>query len=110
MKTWSLNFCVVLLALLLSACVPNQTPTTQPEQTLLLTDVPVATPIDTPPPAIAPIAPTSSEPSTSEEAGPVVVKLGDLTMEMYELVLKAPNDNGSFTTTAGLSSKILENR
>ena len=102
MKSRNLNVCIVLFTLLLSACVPNQPTTTLTSQTLLLPDVTVATPIETPS--------SSAETSTSEESGPVVVKLGDLTMEMYELVLKAPNDNGSFTTTAGLSSKILENR
>ena len=102
MKSRNLNVCIVLFTLLLSACVPNQPTTTLTSQTLLLPDVTVATPIETPS--------SSAETSTSEESGPVVVKLGDLTMETYEIVLKAPDDNGGFTTTAGRSSEILENR
>jgi hypothetical protein len=63
-------------------------------------------------PVILPTATDSSTtyPTPGDANGPDVVQLGDLTMEIYERLLKAPNDDGSFTTTAGPSSEILKTR
>lgn len=102
MKTKKLCACVVLFTLLLSACVPMQAPATTPTQPLLPTDLPVTLPTET--------DSTTTYSVPGKVNGPEVVQLGDLTMEIYERILKAPNDNGSFDTTVGPSSEILETR
>jgi hypothetical protein len=63
-------------------------------------------------PVILPTATDSSTtyPTPGAANGPEVVQLGDLTMEIYERILKAPTDDGSFSTTAGPSSEILKTR
>jgi hypothetical protein len=53
---------------------------------------------------------TTTYPTPDEVSGPEVVQLGDLTMEVYELLANIPNDNGSFKTTSGPSSEILKTR
>ncbi len=100
MKTKSLFICAILATLLLSACIPMQAP--NPSQPLAPTPLPVTlpTPIDSP----------ASYPMADQNNGPEVIQLGELTMEIYERILKAPNDDGSFTTTAGPSSEILKTR
>ena len=102
MKTRHLFVCIVLVTLLLTACVPIQAPAPTPSQPLMPTPVPV-------------ILPTATDPSTNcptpgAVSGPEVVQLGDLTMEIYERILKPPSDDGSFSTTAGPSSEILKTR
>lgn len=97
MKTKNLCTCVVLTTLLLSACVPIQAPDPTPTQPLFPTAVTVTQPIDT-------------DPIYVEVNGPEVVQIGDLTMEIYERISKAPSDDGSFDTTAGPSSEILKTR
>lgn len=102
MKIKNLYTCVVLITLLLTACVPIQAPAPTPSQPLTSTPMPV----------ILPTATDSSTtyPTPGDANGPEVVQLGDLTMEIYERLLKAPNEDGSFTTTAGPSSEILKTR
>lgn len=52
---------------------------------------------------------TTSYPTPGAVNGPEVVQLGDLTMEIYERITKAPEDDGLFSTTAGPSREILKN-
>ena len=102
MKTRKLSICVVLTTLLLSACIPIQAPSPNPPQPLAPTPLPVTLP--------TPTDSTTTYPTPGAVNGPEVVQLGDLTMEIYERVLKAPDDDGSFTTTAGPSREILKTR
>jgi hypothetical protein len=102
MKTKSLFVCVVLATLLLSACIPIEAPDTAPTQHLLPTAAPIKEPTGD--------SPTTTYPTPGEVSGPEVVRLGDLTMEVYESILKAPSDDGSFATTAGPSNEILQTR
>ena len=103
MKTKSLFICVALATLLLSACIPNQTPATDPSPPLLPTALPIT-------------EPTTAEPTTALTTptytpGPKIVQMGDLTMEIYEKSAFQPNrDDGSFNTIAGPSSEILKTR
>jgi len=102
MKIKNLYTCVVLITLLLSACAPIQAPAPTPSQPLTPTPMPVTLPTAT--------VSSTNYPTPGEVNGPEVVQLGDLTMEIYELILKAPTDDGSFSTTAGPSSEILKTR
>ncbi|MDY0126012.1 MAG: hypothetical protein RBS09_07455, partial [Anaerolineaceae bacterium] len=102
MKTKHLCLCVVLITLLLSACVPIQAPSPKPPQPLAPTPIPVTLPTAT--------DATTNYPTPGEVNGPEVVQLGDLTMEIYERITKAPEDDGLFSTTAGPSSEILKTR
>ncbi len=102
MKTKHLCLCVVLITLLLSACVPIQGPSPKPPQPLAPTPIPVTLPTAT--------DATTNYPTPGEVNGPEVVQLGDLTMEIYERITKAPEDDGLFSTTAGPSSEILKTR
>jgi hypothetical protein len=102
MKTRKPYIYAVLITVLLSACVPIQAPTSTTSQPPLPTVVQLTEPINT--------DPTTTEPTPDEVSGPEIVQLGDLTMEVYELLANVPNDNGSFKTTSGPSSEILKTR
>ncbi len=102
MKAKRLYFCIVLTTLLLSACIPNQTPAADPTQPLLPTDLPSTEQTS--------VEPTTARTTPTKTSGPEEIQLGDLTMEKYELILKPPRDDGSFDTTAGRSSEILKTR
>lgn len=102
MKTKYLYNCVVLITLLLTDCVPIQAPDPTPSHPLLPTAVPVTEPTNS--------EPTTADPTPGEIIGPGFIQLGDLTMEIYERIMKAAGEDGSFTTTAGPSSEILKTR
>jgi len=102
MNIKNLCTCVVLITLLLSACVPIQAPSPTPTQPILPTVPPIT--------GLTDVRPTTTDPTPDEVSGPEVVQLGDLTMEIYERVLNAPNDDGIFSTTAGPSREILKTR
>ena len=93
---------VILITLLLSACVPIQAPSPKPPEALAPTPMPVTLPTAT--------DSTTSYPTPGDASGPEVVQLGDLTMEIYERITKAPEDDGLFSTTAGPSREILKTR
>ena len=93
---------VILISLLLSACVPIQAPSPKPPEALAPTPMPVTLPTAT--------DATTSYPTPGAVNGPEVVQLGDLTMEIYERMTKAPEDDGLFSTTAGPSREILKTR
>ena len=98
MTTKSILFSTILITLLLSACVPIEPLEQSPSQTPLRTDVPTA-------------EPTEEFTSTSETPpGPEVVRLGELTMEVYERTKIRPTDSYEFVTTFGPSSEILKTR
>lgn len=102
MKMRNLSTYLLLTALLLNACGTTQTSEPATTQTLDPTSLPVIEtmadlPADTPQPA-------------TEVTGPEVIQLGELTLEIYELVKSNTSDNGNFNTTAGPSSEILKTR
>lgn len=98
MTTKNILFSTILIILLLSACVPIEPLEQSPSQTPLRTDVPTA-------------EPTNEFASTSETPpGPEVVRLGELTMEVYERTKIRPTDSYEFVTTFGPSSEILKTR
>ena len=102
MNTKRILFCLVFPLVLLSACIVTRTSDPEPTQTLSPTAVPVTEPIN--------IDPTTTDPTPGEDSGPEVIQLGDLTMEVYERILKASSDDGGFATTAGPSTEILKTR
>ena len=102
MKTKHLCIFALFITLLLSACIPIQAPSPKPPQPLAPTPIPVTLPTAT--------DATTNYPTPGEVNGPEVVQLGDLTMEIYERITKAPEDDGLFSTTAGPSSEILKTR
>ena len=81
MKTKYLYNCVVLITLLLTDCVPIQAPDPTPSHPLLPTAVPVTEPTNS--------EPTTADPTPGEIIGPGFIQLGDLTMEIYERIMKA---------------------
>lgn len=102
MKTKKPYIIAVLSTILLSACVPIQALSPTTSQPPLPTVVQLTEPTNT--------DPTTAEPTQGEVIGPEVFQLGDLTMEVYELLAQAPTDDGSFKTTVGPSSEILITR
>ncbi|MBP7197173.1 MAG: hypothetical protein KBA05_07155 [Anaerolineaceae bacterium] len=103
MKTRHLFVCIVLAALLLSACTTPEAISTTSTQTLLPTDAPVTESTHT--------DPITTYPPPGEVSGPEAVRLGNLTMEIYEVSPFQPvTEDGSFVTTAGPSSEILKTR
>ena len=102
MKTRKPYIYAVLITFLLSACVPIQAPDPTPSQPLLPTAAQVT--------ELTTTDSAGSTPTPGEVTGPEVVQLGDLTMEVYELLANVPNDNGSFKTTSGPSNEILKTR
>jgi len=103
MKTKQLLFCVVMTALLFSACVPVKPVNPTPTQPPLPTPLPIKEPTEP--------GPTDMAPTAEEAFGPEVVQLGELTMEVYERIWSPPGgDDGSFRTTAGTSKEILNTR
>lgn len=102
MKPKQVFFWLSLITLLLSACAPTLTDDPSAKPPPLLTAVPV-TKLDEE-------SPEQAEPTPGEMTAPEVVRIGDLTMEIYELVKTRSGDDGSFNTTAGPSSEILKTR
>ena len=103
MKTRHLFVCIVVASLILSACTTPEAISTTSTQTLLPTDAPMTESTHT--------DPITTYPPPGELSGPEVVRLGDLTMEIYEISSQQPiKEDGSFVTTAGPSSEILKTR
>ena len=98
MKTKKILFSIILTTFLLSACVPIEYLEQSPSQTPLMADAPTTEPTEE-------ITSISKTPP-----GPEIVRLGELTMEVYALLANAPTDDGSFKTTSGPSSEILKTR
>ena len=100
MKTKHALVYLILTTMLFSACAP------------ILSNNPTATPLPTAVPVteLDEESPEQDEPTPGEMTAPEVVRIGDLTMEIYELVKTRSGDDGSFNTTAGPSREILKTR